>query len=325
MMIWTMFAILTLVISISAYKLSVYADKIAEETGLGRNLVGLFILTAITSLPELITGISSVTVVQNPDIAVGDVLGSCVFNLMIIFLLDLLYRDGGSVYKRSTKGHIMTASLSMIMLSLVGFSFLVADFPLLQIGHWGITSLIIVLLYIFSLRESYQFEMTDQPKSNSNDRSSLKETYIYFSINAVIIVFAGSILPFMGDKIIEMMGWNAAFVGTIFIAFATSLPELAVTISAIRINAVELAFSNLLGSNLFNMIILAIDDFFYMKGPLLASVSSSHLTTLFSALMMTGLILVALIKPPEKKLLNSVSLVSILLLIIYGANVVFSF
>lgn len=325
MMVWVVFALLTAIISFSAYKLSIYADKIAEETGLGRHLVGLIMLSAVTSLPELITGFSSVRIVKNPDLAVGDIMGSCVFNLMIVFLLDLLHKEGDSVYKKSTPGHIITAALGMIMLSFLGLSFAVARYPVFQSSAFGYSSLIIPILYVLCLRESYQYEKQLQKNHASKARAPVKKTVFYFSLNAIIIIIAGGILPYIGDTIVEMMGWNSAFVGTVFIALATSLPELGITISSVRIHAIELAFSNLLGSNIFNIIILAIDDFFYTTGPLLAAVSAGHLVTLFSALMMTGLIIVALVKPPEKKLLNSVSTISLLLLAIFIGNLTLSF
>ena len=124
----------------------------------------------------------------------------------------------------------------------------------------------------------------------------------------------------LGEKIVVEMGWNSAFVGTIFMAFATSIPEIAVTISAIHLKAVDLAFSNLLGSNLFNVVILAVDDLFYTRGNLLKDVSPSHVITAFSAVMMTGLVLVALIQPPQKRILNTVSILSLLLIAVFFLN-----
>lgn len=75
------FIVCTAAIVYSGTRLSKYGDIIAEKMGLGRAWVGLVLLASVTSLPELITGISSVTFVVAPDIAVGDVLGSCIFNI----------------------------------------------------------------------------------------------------------------------------------------------------------------------------------------------------------------------------------------------------
>lgn len=79
-------------------RLSYYGDIIAEKSGLSRGWVGLILLATATSQPELVTGLFSVTVARVPDIAVGDIMGSCVFNLLLlaVYLLNLwfLYLHG---------------------------------------------------------------------------------------------------------------------------------------------------------------------------------------------------------------------------------------
>ena len=136
----------------------------------------------------------------------------------------------------------------------------------------------------------------------------------------MVVVAGGVALPFVGKNMIDVMGWNAAFVGTLFIALATSLPEIAVTISSVRLGVVEMAFSNLLGSNLFNVVILSVDDLFYRPGPLFADVSLAHAVTAFCAAMMTGLAMVALILKPQHRILNTVSGLSLFLLGVYLLN-----
>ena len=95
--VWIQFAICLGLIGWGGFKLSRYGDVIAEKTGMGGTSVGLVLMASVTSLPELVTGISAVSIANAPDIAVGDVLGSCVFNLLIIVVLDILYRKQ-SVY-----------------------------------------------------------------------------------------------------------------------------------------------------------------------------------------------------------------------------------
>jgi len=82
------FTICAAIIIYSGTQLSYYGDKIAELTGLGRAWVGLILMSSVTSLPELITGISSVAIVNAPNLAAGDIFGSCVFNLLILSILD---------------------------------------------------------------------------------------------------------------------------------------------------------------------------------------------------------------------------------------------
>ena len=75
-MIWVEFLLCVLVIAVAGIKLSRYGDAIADKTGLGGTWVGVIMLATVTSLPELVTGVTSVTLANAPDIAVGDILGS---------------------------------------------------------------------------------------------------------------------------------------------------------------------------------------------------------------------------------------------------------
>src|SRR3972149_3233117 len=92
MLLWLGFIACTSVIVYSGTRLSKYGDIIAEKTGLGRTWAGVVLMPSVTSLPELVTGISSVTCADVPDIAVGDILGACVLNMLTLSLLDVIYR-----------------------------------------------------------------------------------------------------------------------------------------------------------------------------------------------------------------------------------------
>jgi cation:H+ antiporter len=329
--VWLQFAGLTVVIGFAGYRLSHDADRIADATGIGHAWVGTIMLATVTSLPELMTGVSAVTFAGSPNLAVGDVLGSCVFNLVLVFVLDLIHR-GSSVYSRATHGLVLIGALGMILISFVGFSLMVTGhFPGVSIGHVGAFTAVIPLFYILASRTIYIFERgaaAAAPAAGSRPSApqALKKSFLSFGVAAAVVIAAGGMLPFVGERIMTEMGWNAAFVGTLFLAFATSLPEIAVTLGAMKLNAPQLAFSNLLGSNLFNVVVLAVDDVAYREGPILKAVSPVHAVTAFSAVMMTGLVVIALLQPPQRRVFNTASGMSLLLLGVYALNayVVFS-
>lgn len=114
-----------------------------------------------------------------------------------------------------------------------------------------------------------------------------------------------------------VMGWKTTFVGTLLIGAATSVPELVVTVSALRLGAVDMAIGGLLGSNLFDILILAIDDIAYCKGPLLRAVSPAHAITAFAAVIMSGIFIVAMLYKPQTRLGGAIGWVSLSLLIVY--------
>jgi cation:H+ antiporter len=331
-MIWLQFLLLLVVIGFAGVKLSVYGDAIADKSGLGSTWVGLVLLAAVTSLPELITGISSVTVADTPDIAVGDVLGSCVFNLLIIVALDLFYRRE-SVYTAASHGHVVGAGFGIILIAFSGFSLVwsaVATVP--AIFHVGIYSPLILALYVIALHTTFNYErqvMAEFIDAEPDDypHITLKQAIIRYVIAALFVVAAGAWLPFVGKAVAVEMGWHESFVGTLFVAFVTSVPELVVTFAAMKIGAINMAIGNLVGSNIFNIMILAVDDLFFLKGPLLAHVSPSHASTALAAVIMSGVAVVALLYSPRTRVLNTVSWASILLVGVYLLNsfVLFSF
>jgi len=325
MLAWLLFAACAAVIVVAGVFLSRYGDVIADKTGLGGTWVGLVMLATVTSLPELVTGVSSVTLAATPNIAIGDVLGSCVFNLLLLTLLDVLQREE-SVFSRASRGHILSAGFGAILLGLIGFNLLVAPHtPHMAIGHIGAYSFIIVLVYAVAMRMVFRYERAEQ-EAYTEERAerypdiTLRQAGIRYALAAGGVVSAGLILPFAAKTLAEAMGWHLTFVGTLFVAAATSLPEGVVTISALRLGALDMAVSNLLGSNLFNGLIVAIDDMLYLKGSILAHVSPQHGLSAFSGIMMTGIVVVGLIYRPRERLLRIASWASLMLLSIYLLN-----
>jgi cation:H+ antiporter len=324
-MVWLQFLICILVIGYAGIKLSRYGDAIADKTGLGGTWIGLVLLASVTSLPELVTGISSVSIANVPDIAVGDILGSCVFNLLIIVVLDFLHRDE-SVYTRARQGHILSAGFGVILIGFAGFNILLSSSGFtMALGHIGVYSLLIVVLYAVAMSTVFRYERKQleafaEAEADRFPEFTLRQLTIRYFSAALLVVAAGSWLPFVAKHIAQQMGWYESFVGTLLVAFVTSLPELVVTVAALRLNALDMAIGNLFGSNLFNIVILTVDDFLYMPGPLLAHVSTTHAVSAISAIMMTGVAIVALLYRTKTRVLKTVGWASIFLFTIYLFN-----
>lgn len=317
---WLKFAVAAGLIALAGPVLTQYGDVIARLTGLSRSWIGLVLLATATSLPELFTGISAVTVANAPNIAVGDALGSCVFNLMMLVVLDEMSRDE-PMYRRIDQGHILTAGFGVILIGSAGGLLLLSqndlNFPLL---HISLYTPFIVVLYVVAIRAAFVYERRTRaaPQILKTEHDiTLRAAILRYLAAASVVVVAGSWLPFIGVEIADTMGWRTTFVGTLVIAAATSLPELVVAITALRMGAVDMAIGNLLGSNMFDVLILAADDVAYTKGPLLSSVSSAHAITAFAAVIMSGIFIVAMLYKPETRLRGTIGWVSLSLLVVY--------
>jgi cation:H+ antiporter len=290
-----------LIIIVAGTRLSKYGDIIAEKSGLGRVWVGIVLLATVTSLPEVATGISSVALIQNPDLAIGDLFGASLINLAIIALIDVLYTKGPVLHLQGT-GIVLATILSMLLIAAAATSIFLAHSVLsLNIfGLIGIYSPLLLCLYLISQYMLFRFK-TRQPDTTENSipanpayaSISLKRTFLYFGLTAIAIVGAGIWLGFIGDQISKSTGLNASFVGTLFLAISTTAPEMAVSISAARMGALEMAVANLVGSNLFNIgVIIFINDLFFAEGPILKYVSTGHILTALFALMMSSIVII---------------------------------
>jgi cation:H+ antiporter len=324
MLLWTSFIVCTCAIIYSGAKLSRYGDIIAEKSGMGRTWIGLVLLASVTSLPELVTGISSVTFAGVPNIAVGDVLGSCVFNILILSIIDAFYRNT-PLSTKAHHGNVLSGSIGILLLGIVAASLYARDnIPFL--GWIGPYTIIFIVVYITAMRLLFNYEkrhiaayIKEVAVEAKYEDISKKSAYINYGINALVVITAAVFLPKVGEGIAETTGLGQTFVGNIFIALATSLPEVVVSIAAIRMDAVDLAIGNLFGSNIFNIFILAIDDLFFVKGPILLHVSQTHLISAVSAITMTAIAVIGLTYRAEKKRLF-LAYDSMGILIVYVAN-----
>jgi len=312
------FGLCALLIARAGHALCVSADRIATATGLSRGWVGLALLATVTSLPELASGISAVAIVDAPNLAVGNALGACVFNLLFLAIIDALQR-GQPIFQRASAAHLLSAAFGVVMLGFVAMSLLLAnDAPALL--HLGLYSPVLLALYLLALRSVFAHEramkLPDITAAEGPSPEPRREVW-RFLMAATVVLAAGTWLPALGDEMARAMGWSRSFVGTLFMAFVTTLPEMAVTLSALRLGALDMAFGNLLGSNLFNVMILAVDDAFYRRGPLLADADQVHAGTALAAIVMTGLVMIGLVMRPHGRVLRVLSWVSVGLVAAY--------
>lgn len=322
------FLLCAVLIAGAGYVLCQSADQIAKATGLTGGWMGLALLATVTSLPELASGISAVTLIDAPNLAVGNALGACVFNLVFLVVIDAL-QPRQPIYRHASATHLLSAAFGVVMLGFAAMSLLLpAATPAML--HLGLYSPALLALYLLALRSVFAHEQSLRQTPGADATTSgpalpLRQQWRRFGLAALVVLAAGSWLPAIADQLAQAMGWSRSFVGTLFMALVTTLPEIAVTLSALRLRALDMAIGNLLGSNLFNVTILAIDDIFYTRGPLLANVSPVHAGTAVAAVVMSGLVMIGLVRRPQGRVLRFASWVSVGLLATYLLNAVLVF
>lgn len=321
--VWIKFLICAIVILIAGSRLTRYGDVIAEKTGLCRVWLGLVLLAVITSLPELANGISAAAAAKLPDLAVGDILGACMINMFSLALLDIVFRLRGrrSIFVAPKESNVLSAryGVKLLVLSALGLAFsrYLFDFTVLGISCY---SILILLVYFIAQRAIYTHSREAAATGQKQyEHISVANTILLFLAAGALVVAAGSWLPFIGSEIVAVMGWDNTFVAVLFLALATTLPEMTVSVSAMRLGAVGMGIGNLVGSNVFNVMIIFIADAFYTEGSLLSAASSSMIYAALSGSLLMGLVYLAL----RKKITNNIP--SFMIILLYLASLFFLF
>jgi cation:H+ antiporter len=300
-MVWIEFMACAGLLIWAATVLSKYGDVMAVKTGLGRAWVGAILIAGVTSLPELASGISAVTWLKAPNLAAGAILGSCLFNLALVAMMDLAYQPG-RILTKAHDGHILSAGLGILLLGMVAMGVLVGTtYNSVGIFGFSLLSLLLLVIYAFGARMISTIEQARQTEvlekaaeTEGYAHISSRKTYIAFIISALAVVGLGIWLASIGDRISAATGLSRSFVGNFFLATSTSLPEIAASLAAIRIGAIDMAIGNVLGSNLFNIALLAIYDIADGRANFWASLTDANGFAAVIAMMMTGVVIVSL-------------------------------
>lgn len=302
----TQFGISAVVIIIAGTYLSKFADEIAERTGFGRLLIGSVLLAGATSLPELSVDIAAVRTGM-ADLAVGDLMGSCLFNLLILAILDLSWHSRGKMLSRQAARHALSGNVSSALLAIAALCLLsksvLGNSQVLGIslGFW-----LIVIGYILGVRLVYldqdasRREGAATPPDSQEGRPRLLRPAVGFLAAAALIVVAGPFLASAAGTIAEISGLGKSFVGSTLVAFSTSLPELVASLAAIRMGAHDLAIGNVFGSNAFNMLLLVPLDLVH-DGPMLGALSTSHAVTGVAAILATMIVVLGQLYQVESR------------------------
>ncbi|MEI6891170.1 MAG: hypothetical protein V5783_03270 [Pontiella sp.] len=315
---------------VAGIKLSVYGDALGDRTGLGNGLVGLVFLAGVTSLPELVVSLTSVlkatTLANGADLSTGNMLGSNVFNLLILALMALLFPKKFQPSKMDTS-HTDSTIYGLIMLGLFALSYLASYrnnwlVPGLDCT-WIVLSLPITYFFIL-MREHKQHQKADQEAHRPEETQLAQAPHARFYSILLglcgLIILGGVLLSMLGSRMALPpeqggFGMEASLIGTVFLAISTSLPELVISFASIRMGFLDMAVGNVLGSNMFNLLILFVADIAMRNASLLEHASSKHWTSVILILVLTFMAGALL----RTKTRTTAATISILMLILYAA------
>jgi len=306
----TAFLLLGVLIFAVASRLARAADAIADATGLGRAWIGVVLLAGSTSLPEITTDVNA-ALLDVPDIGVGDLMGSTLANMLILALLDLVYARR-RILQSVVINHAVVGLLAIALTMIAGIAISSGGFG--RLGPVGIETILIAAAYLMGMRVFYRLTrvaaqglIPDDPAAAAaarpaeDNRKRLRRAAWTFALAAAALIVIAPLLVISAEAVSAESGMSETFVGTLLVGLTTSFPEIAATVAAVRLGAVDLAVGNIFGSNAFNMCVLLFMDLSYTRGPLLAEVSSAHVMSAQLAVLCMSLGVLGIMNRLEKR------------------------
>ncbi|MBQ3133961.1 MAG: cation transporter [Clostridia bacterium] len=250
----TVYVIAAAFMTFFSIKAANYVDWLDKKTTLSGAFIGGIMLSAITSLPELFTSLSSTVFQHQPQLALGNILGSDLFNIAALATLILLWAKSFSK-ANIAKGHFI------VTLTVIAAYVTVALSWLGIIPDWNVSLTSIVILVLYGLSIKYLAGEESETSEDADDiKLSVKQIVFRLVCVSIGIVAFSIVVSYMTEHVAEKLHLGQGFAGALFMGVATSLPELSSTTVLFKKRNYDIAVGNIVGSNIFNFTILSLVD-----------------------------------------------------------------
>jgi cation:H+ antiporter len=319
---------------ISGIKLSAYAKIIAERTGAEQAFVGILLLGAVVSLPEMATTVAAAAL-GDARLAVNTLFGGIAATMAILAVTDALTGSDALSTDISHPIVLLQGVLVVLFLVVAASGIVVGDWSIGGVGIWTTTLLVLYVLFILVVkrygtsepwvaRDKPSAENTNARDTTHQDSRSLVEISLRTGGAAAVILLSGFVLAVSGQGLAEQTGLGTSFVGMLLGGVATSLPEVTTTIAAVRLAQYEMAFADAFGTNLFSVMLLFVVDAVYRGGPILNEVDRFSLFATLLGILLTAIYLAGFIERRHKAVAG-MGLDSVVVLVAYAGGLALLF
>lgn len=311
-----LFAVAAALIWWAGTRLEHTADAISRRTGLGQAFTGMLLLAAATSLPEVATTITAVVFLNNPTLAVHNLLGGVAMQTAILAIADIAKRRKGALSFFSPRFVLLIEGVGLIALLQIIIAGVSARGTPAILGVSGWT---VLLLFAYVLLMYLVYRSQGQPRwtptrtddvpdgvmiedvdSDAKPRGTTARLWWTFAGLSLIVLGGGWLATQTAEVLAEKSGLGSAFLGATLLAAATSLPELSTTIAASRNDRYTVAISNIFGSNAFDVALIALADILFRDGSILAHAEPSAVFVTTIGAIMTCIYLWGLMEREDR-------------------------
>jgi cation:H+ antiporter len=323
------FVMVAAVIGWFGIKMTETARDLAHNTGLGEAFVGALFIGASTSLSGITTSVTAAAA-GYAELAVSNGLGGIAAQTAFLALADIAYRRANLEHAAASAENLF---MSAFVLTLLGIHALALSVPNMSIFAIHPATIILVITYAFGVHLLTQIhdmpmwlpkrtkDTPREPVDRKHQRRHLSTLWLRFAGYASIVALAGWSLAQLAIPLGEKSGLSNGVVGGVFTAVSTSIPELVVAITAVRLGALNLAVGDIIGGNAFDTLFVAASDVAYREGPIYAAISSPEQFWLSNSMVMTGVLLMGLIYR-QRHGPGNIGLESVVLLVLYFGGLI---
>ncbi|MEK6475953.1 sodium:calcium antiporter [Catalinimonas sp. 4WD22] len=295
---------LAAVVGFAGTHLTKAADQLADLTGFGEALVGGILLGAITSISGIVTSVTAAYEGQ-PELAFSNAVGGIAAQTVFLAVADIAYPRANLEHASASFTNLLQG---VLLIGMLGFVILVMSTNSFTVIGTHPASLVLIAIYVFGTRLISQAKkhpmwepsdtsetVEDVPDDDNQEGVSMGWLLVRFVVLAIVVGFAGYYIAQIGILITEKSGVSASFMGALFTSVATSLPELVVSVSAVRQGALTLAVSNIIGGNSFDVLFLAFADIAYQEDSIYHAATNSQLFIISLTILLTTVLLMGLL------------------------------
>lgn len=290
------FLISAAVIWAAGTRLEEYSDEIAQRTGLGEALGGMLLLAVSTSLPEVATTITAIVFLENPTLAVHNLLGGVALQTAILVGADVATRRPGALTFFSPNFGLIIQGVGLIfLLQLVVAGIAARGVPVVfSISVWLVLlafAYVGVVYLMFNYRneppwtpaELDDAQIGEREESGEEESAPVEDRgerstgglWLRFALASLLVLVGGWLATQSSEVLADKTGLGSAFLGATLLAGATSLPEVSTTIAASRHGRHATAISNVFGSNAFTVCLVLLAEVLYRGGSVLEHAETS--------------------------------------------------
>ena len=292
------YAVLAAGIVFFSKKLADYVDALDKKTKISGAFIGAVLLAAVTSLPELFTSISATLLVEDgADLVIGNILGSNLFNLAIVGVALVCFFRLFAKSKIEYKTQYIVITACLIIYGIIAYGICAPSNAQPILGPINFIALLIFVVYglaIF-LQPKNKSEGEEEEKKDPLPSLTVKQVIVRFVIFAVLLVVTSIFITYATDAISDkLFNGDDTIAGAIFLAIATSLPELTSTFVLCKKGNFNAAMGDITGSCLFNFLIIGIAEFMSFRTSLLRGYSPDYRSAIIMLICTVVVLLVLL-------------------------------